>query len=128
MARKFQKLIDAMPPQRRARSDASVERLLADLHLYELRRGLEVSQQTLARRLKTDQAQISRLEQRADLLVSTLRRYVEALGGRLEIVASFPEGGAVAIKNFRDLSTRKTAPKRRVGASQKARKSRAQVA
>jgi hypothetical protein len=67
----------------------------------------------LARRLKTDQAQISRLEQRTDLFVSTLRRYVEALGGQLEIVATFPEGASVRIENFSDLRPEKSRPARR---------------
>ena len=103
MARKFQELLDEMPPERRARSDAAVKKLLAEFHLDELRRAMRMSQQTLAKRLKTDQAQISRLEQRADLLVSTLRRYVEALGGELQIVATFPTGSSVTIKNFCEL-------------------------
>ena len=113
MARKFQELIDQMSPARRAEYDKNVKKLRAQMHLDEmrlpeLRKALRLSQQTLARRLKTGQAQISRLEQRTDLFVSTLRRYVEALGGQLEIVASFPEGASIRIENFSDLRPEKT--------------------
>jgi transcriptional regulator with XRE-family HTH domain len=118
MARKFQELIDQMSPERRAEYDRNVKQLRAqmrldEMRLHELRRALRLSQQTLARRLKTDQAQISRLEQRTDLFVSTLRRYVEALGGQLEIVATFPEGASVRIENFSDLRPEKSRPARR---------------
>jgi|ERR1035437_176898 transcriptional regulator with XRE-family HTH domain len=118
MARKFQELIDQMSPERRAEYDRNVKQLRAqmrldEMRLHELRRALRLSQQTLARRLKTDQAQISRLEQRTDLFVSTLRRYVEALGGQLEIVATFPEGASVRIENFSDLRPEKSRSARR---------------
>jgi transcriptional regulator with XRE-family HTH domain len=118
MARKFQELIDQMSPERRAEYDRNVKQLRAqmrldEMRLHELRRALRLSQQTLARRLKTDQAQISRLEQRTDLFVSTLRRYVEALGGQLEIVATFPDGASVRIENFSDLRPEKSRPARR---------------
>ena len=127
MARKFQELIDEMPPGRRAEHLKNVKLLRAqmaidDMRLDELRRALRLSQQTLARRLKTGQAQVSRLEKRADLLVSTLRRYVEGLGGSLEIVATFPEGATVRIENFSDLRPEKTPVARRMRRSRVARK------
>ncbi len=118
MARKFQELVDQMSPERRARHERNVKRLRAqmavdDMRLGALRKALRLSQQTLARRLKTDQAQISRLEQRTDLFVSTLRRYVEALGGELEIVASFPDGATVRIENFSELKPEQSTPTKR---------------
>ena len=66
------------------------------------RRARDLSQATLAEALETDQGSISRLEQRTDMHISTLRRYVEALGGTLDIVARFPDGD-VRITEFRDL-------------------------
>jgi predicted transcriptional regulator len=60
------------------------------------------SQQELARRLKVGQPAVAKLERRADMYVSNLRRYVAALGGSLEITARFPEG-VVNITNFGDL-------------------------
>ena len=96
--------------------------MLAELHLDELRRAMRMSQQTLAKRLKTDQAQISRLEQRADLLVSTLRRYVEALGGELQIVATFPTGSSVTIKNCSELKPTRARARGRDVAPKRSRK------
>jgi len=57
----------------------------------------------LAELLETSQPEISKIERRTDVYVSTLRRYVEAMGGKLEIVARFPDG-AVQINQFRDLA------------------------
>lgn len=62
------------------------------LALAELRKARRLSQEALAERLGTRQASISKLERRADMNVSTLRAYVEALGGALEITARFPDG------------------------------------
>jgi predicted transcriptional regulator len=66
--------------------------MLAELPLQELRKALELTQATLAESMECGQDEVSRLERRADMLVSTLRRYVEAMGGSLEIVATFPNG------------------------------------
>jgi transcriptional regulator with XRE-family HTH domain len=131
--KKFQELIDRMPPARRAEYARNVIKLreqmrIDEMRLHELRRALKLSQQTLARRLKTGQAQISRLEQRTDLFVSTLRRYVEALGGQLEIVASFPEGATVRIENFSDLKPEKSGPERRSIRARTTRKKTARIA
>lgn len=60
-------------------------------HLHELRRAREMTQVALAKQLNMVQPAVSRLERQADLYVSTLRRYIEALGGRLEIHAVFPD-------------------------------------
>lgn len=60
--------------------------------LHELRRARELSQVALAEALDATQPEISKIEHRTDLYVSTLRRYIEAMGGRLDIVAHFPDG------------------------------------
>ena len=67
-----------------------------------MRQARERSQEDLARELKVGQPAVAKLERRADMYVSNLRRYIEALGGSLEITARFPEG-AVSITNFADL-------------------------
>ena len=64
----------------------------APLRLGELRRARSLSQEDLAAVLHLNQATISRMERRADMYVSTLRRLVEAMGGKLELRARFPEG------------------------------------
>ena len=67
--------------------------------LHELRRARELTQRDMARILKVNQPAVSKLEQRADVYVSSLRSYIEAEGGKLKIVADFPDG-EVAITNF----------------------------
>lgn len=102
MRRKFHDLLDAMPDDRRSRINARANALRAEMRLRELRRARELSQADLANHLKTDQGNVSRLEQQTDMYISTLRRYLAALGGSLEIVAHFP-GGDVRITQFGDL-------------------------
>ncbi len=90
--RKFSELRERMPAEHRARMDARTRAMLDELPLQELRLARQLSQETLAESLGIDQSGVSKLERRADLYVSTLRRYVEAMGGSLEIVARFPDG------------------------------------
>ena len=85
--------------ERRRRIDAMKRDLLAEMPLHELRRARELTQVDVARTLKVNQPAVAKLEQRADVYVSSLRAYIEAVGGRLRIVAEFPEG-EVAITNF----------------------------
>jgi hypothetical protein len=100
--RPFKALTRKFPPERRARIAAKVRALKAEMPLAELRQARERSQEELARELKVGQPAVAKLEKRTDMYVSNLRRYVEALGGSLEITARFPEG-AVNITNFSDL-------------------------
>jgi transcriptional regulator with XRE-family HTH domain len=74
--------------------------------LHELRQAREVSQEELARELEVGQPAVAKLERRADMYVSNLRRYVEALGGSLEITARFPDG-SVTIANFDEMESRR---------------------
>ena|ERR1700685_2545014 len=60
--------------------------------LGELRRARQLTQETLAETLGMSQSEVSKVEHRTDLYVSTLRRYVEAMGGELQIFARFPNG------------------------------------
>jgi DNA-binding transcriptional regulator YiaG len=70
-----------------------------ELPLHKLRQSKALSQVTLAKTMHTNQAAISKIEHRNDICVSTLREYIRALGGQLEIVARFPDG-AIKISNF----------------------------
>lgn len=104
--RPFRDLTKNFSPERRARTAEKVRSLKAEMPLAELRRARERSQLELARALKVRQPAVAKLEKRADMYVSNLRRYIEALGGSLEITARFPEG-AVQITNFSDLENSK---------------------
>lgn len=69
----------------------------AAVHLDQIRRARGMTQVTLASAMGVSQAQIAKVEREADLYVSTLRRFVEAMGGKLELVARFPDGESVAV-------------------------------
>jgi transcriptional regulator with XRE-family HTH domain len=100
--RPFSVLRKRMTPARRAHNAEATRHMLADMALHEVRQARERSQEELARVLKVGQPAVAKLERRADMYVSNLRRYIEALGGSLEITARFPDG-AVNITNFSDL-------------------------
>ena len=81
-----------MSPERQNKIASRASEILAEeLTLQELRKAHQLTQKKLAEALNMGQDQVSRLEQRSDLLLSTLRHYIEAMGGRLTIVAEFPE-------------------------------------
>lgn len=101
MAKKFSELEAKMSPASRARSDALYQQLVAEMPLHELRQAKALSQVKLAEVLKINQAAVSKMENRTDMYISTLRDYIRAMGGDLQIVAQFPDG-AVKITNFSD--------------------------
>ena len=98
----FRELTKEFSPARRRRIDGMKRELLAEMPLHELRRARALTQRDLAKMLQVNQPAVSKLEQRADVYISSLRSYIEAVGGKLKIVAEFPEG-EVAITNFSDV-------------------------
>ena len=95
--RPFRELTRRMSPTRKARVAQKIAALEASMALPEMRKARAVSQKMLAEMLAVGQPAVAKLEQRSDMYVSNLRRYVRALGGELEITARFPEG-TVAIE------------------------------
>ena len=100
MAKNFKSLRDKMSTSARERSSALAVKYRAEMPLDELREAREMTQQHLARLLKVNQSAISKMERRADVYVSTLQTVIQAMGGKLKITASFPEG-EVEISQFR---------------------------
>ena len=95
MAKKFATLRAAMLAEDRVLAQKKTKLLFQQVRLRqlkELRQNREVSQATLAEMLRSTQASVSKIESRDDFYLSTLREYIEALGGELEILARFPEG------------------------------------
>ncbi len=105
----FSELTRDFTPERRRRIDEMKDELLAEMPLHELRRARELTQRDMAKLLKVNQPAVSKLEQRTDVYVSSLRSYIEAVGGKLKIVAEFPEG-EIAITNFSDAGDEGLAP------------------
>jgi len=102
MAKNFRELEAKMSPAARARAKAKAERMLNDMALDELREALKLTQESLAESLHVNQAAISKVERRSDMLISTLRKIIQAMGGELEIRAILP-AGVVRINQFQDL-------------------------
>ncbi len=100
--RPFTELTKDFSPERRARVEAKKAELRAAMPLHELRQARAMTQKALGEMLKVNQPAIAKMERRADMYVSNLRGLIEAMGGRLKIIAEFPEG-EVAITNFSDM-------------------------
>jgi predicted DNA-binding protein (UPF0251 family) len=89
------------PPARRAKVKARAAEIVAEeLALSDLRKATEMTQEEVAERLGGRQVYVSRLERRSDMKLSTLRDYVKAIGGQLQLVVTFPKGEAVRLKDI----------------------------
>ncbi len=102
MAKKFQNLRDKMSAESRAKANTKTQELLDAMPMHQLRRARALSQEQLAQLLRVKQGSVSKLERRTDLYISTLRRYIEAMGGDLEVRANFPDG-SVAITSLGEI-------------------------
>jgi transcriptional regulator with XRE-family HTH domain len=101
--RPFKELTKGFSDTRKSRVATRLSKLKTEMALHELRQAREQSQEDLASELGVGQPAVAKLERRTDMYVSNLRRYIEALGGSLEITARFPEG-SVNIVNFGELA------------------------
>ncbi len=97
MARKLDEMMAALPSDRLQRIDARAMELAT---LKDLRQAAQKTQEQLAATLGVGQDTISRLEKRSDMLLSTLRHYVESMGGQLNLVAQFPNRPPVVIEHL----------------------------
>lgn len=107
MPRNLEEVLDALPSERRSRVEARAAELIAEeLTLRELRKARHLTQVKMAKKLKMKQDAISRLENRTDMLISTLRKVVIGLGGDLTIVAEFPDRKPVRLTGIGEESPR----------------------
>ena len=101
MAKSLEQKLAALSPARRKKVDARTAELIEDeKSLCDLRRALALTQEKMAEELGIGQDGVSRLEKRSDLLISTLRGYVEAMGGKLQLVAEFPNRPPVMLSGL----------------------------
>src|SRR5262249_42107476 len=103
MAKKFNELRKKMTAESQEKARAKTKIMLAEMALDELREARRLTQEQLAERLNVGQPAIAKIERRADMYLSTLRGVIKAMGGDLEILAVFPDGGRIIIKQFREL-------------------------
>jgi len=122
MAVPLEKMLQKLGPGERAEVEALAKTLIEEeLTLRDLRRAQNLTQVQLAEVLGIEQDNVSRLERRADMLLSTMSSYVQAMGGNLKLVAEFPDRSPVTIRLLDLLES--TAP-----ASKRARSSKTAVA
>jgi transcriptional regulator with XRE-family HTH domain len=112
MAVNINEKIKQLPAAQRKRVESRAAELVREeMTLRELRKARKLTQARVAKALGITQDSVSRLEQRSDLLLSTLRKTVEAMGGRLTLVAEFPDYGAVVLRSIaEDRSDLETVP------------------
>lgn len=104
MPKTLSEIMKGLPPKRRARVEAETAKEAAEIMtLRELRKAFRKSQEAIAKELDMEQESVSRIERRADLLLSTMRKYVAALGGDLKLIAEFPHRPTIRIETLAGL-------------------------
>lgn len=94
-------IIKKLNPAQRKKVEARAAQLIAEeMTLRELRHARKLTQVRMAKKLGITQDSVSRLEKRSDLLLSTLRRAVQAMGGNLSLVAEFPDRKPVVLSGI----------------------------
>ena len=130
MGRTVDEIIAALPKQRRARIDARYRELKDEVEsLAALRKAAGKAQADLAAILKIKQPSVSKFEKQTDMYLSTLRSYVEAIGGELDLVVRLPARRAVHLNRLGDVldgsAKRKSQP--RAARARPAKKARRRV-
>jgi DNA-binding XRE family transcriptional regulator len=123
----FEEILRNLPEERRCRIEKRTAELIAEeLHLRELRRLRKLTQARLSKKLKIGQEGVSRIEKRTDLYLSTLRSYVEGVGGKLSLIVEFPDRPPVVLAGLGESEARKPVKKNgKSGAKSKPKSRRA---
>jgi len=100
MAHKFEKLKKRMHPESLKKADAKAKEMMAEMLLAEIRKEVGLTQEDIAKAMGIKQPSLSKLESQDDIQVSTLQKLIQALGGRLELIAHMP-GGDIKINQFK---------------------------
>jgi DNA-binding XRE family transcriptional regulator len=94
-------IIKTLPAaRRRAIKKRAAELIAEEMTLQELRRARTMTQVKMAKKLGIAQKQISEIEKRTDMHISTLRRSIEALGGKLSLIAEFPDRPPIVLSGI----------------------------
>jgi len=103
MAHKWRDIRRTLSPEQEAETQEYVKSVVEAVSLNQLREARSLTQANLASVLGVNQGSVSKMEKRTDMYVSTLRSFIQALGGQLQIRAVFPEG-EVEIEQFREVT------------------------
>jgi DNA-binding XRE family transcriptional regulator len=113
MARNVDDIINKLSPAQRKKVEARAAELIAEeMTLQQLRHARKLTQQRIAKSLHIGQEGVSKIEKRSDLLISTLRSYVEAMGGSLSIIAEFPDRRPVMLSGIATMDAKPVSHKR----------------
>ena len=111
MARTMDNFIANFTKERQKKIESRYQDIDSEyMALQELRKAMKFTQKQIADELKMDQGNLSRLEKRTDLMISTLRKYVEAMGGSLKLMAEFPERPPIEVTGFGENSNLEETP------------------
>jgi DNA-binding XRE family transcriptional regulator len=123
----LEEILQSLPVERRKRIELRAAELIAEeLNLREVRRLRELTQERLSKKLRIGQEGISRIEKRSDLYISTLRNYVEGVGGKLKLVVELPDRPPVLLSGLgEDRGAGKAKKKAGNGSKSKAKRGRA---
>lgn len=103
MGRNLNQIISKLPPERQQRIEARYQELRQEVEsLRELRQIAGRAQAEIAASLNIKQPSVSKIEKQTDMYLSTLRSYVEAIGGKLELVVELPERPSIKLQNLGD--------------------------
>src|SRR5437016_14035475 len=106
MSRNIDDIIRKLTPGQRKRVETRAAQLIAEeMTLQQLRQACKLTQQKVAKSLRIGQEGVSKIEKRSDLLISTLREYVEAMGGHLSLVVEFPDREPVVLAGIAEVAS-----------------------
>src|SRR5471032_1798076 len=101
MSRNVNDIIKRLSPAHRKKVETRAAQLIAEeMTLREVRKARRLTQQKLAKSPRIGQEGVSKIEKRSDLLISTLRSYVEAMGGQLSLIVEFPDRETVILSGI----------------------------
>ncbi len=103
----LEEILNEMSPERRGQIEQLADEMRAEMNLREVRRLRKLTQTRLSKKLKIGQEGVSRIEKRTDLYLSTLRSYVEGVGGKLSIIAEFPDRAPVILTGLGENPSRR---------------------
>jgi len=106
MTTNFKDFYKDIPEERKSKIENRVEKELRSIQLSEVRNLVEMTQKDLAQKIDVSQAAISKMENQKDLNVSTLRKLIEAVGGKLDVIVRLPDKPAVRLETFSSMELR----------------------
>ncbi len=120
MGTSLEEKIGKLSKKRQAKIKARANELIAEeMTMRDLRKALSLTQKTLGKKLGMSQDNVSRLESRTDVLLSTLQAYVNSLGGELRLMAEFPDRPSIILTGLAAIENEKASESRRGGRKSK---------